>query len=136
MTQLQYLIYTALHKHQSTFWLQKRTTTDSSMCLLIGCLFNQSNSYFGPWNNLTFKRFGMTSSPMSVRHKLEQLDILKTHLMVPDVNSTEGCIGNPWSLITAEMLYMDRTDATAIQTLSYASHRPGHILPRASSLKS
>jgi hypothetical protein len=59
----------------------------------------------------------------------------ETHLNELEVYSTEGCIGNPLSSIAAEMLYTDRTDATAIQILSYESQRPGHILSNSVKLR-
>jgi len=72
--------------------------------------------------------FGLTSVGFDIEIRI-------IYLTDPDVYSTEGCIGNPRWSVAVEMLYTDSTDATAIQMLSYASHRPGHVLKTSISAK-
>ena len=104
---------------------------DSS--LFFCCLFDQTCGTFRSGNNPTLEGFGMTSKVMSVKYNITSQ---KTYLIEPDVYSTEGCIGSPLQSVIANMSYTDNTDATAIQILSYASHRPGHILSNSYESKS
>jgi hypothetical protein len=111
------------NEQQSMSGLKGGTTRDSS--LFVRCLFDESSGSFRPRNNTTLERLGVTSNPTLVRWNII---LWKTYLNEPDVYSAEGCIGNPLPSVAAEMLYTDSTDAMAIQMLSYANHRPGHIL--------
>jgi hypothetical protein len=56
------------------------------------------------------------------------LTFQQAYLIVSDVYSVVGRIGNPLSSVAVEMLYTASVDAIAIQILSNASHLPGHIL--------
>jgi len=82
------------------------------------------------------KGFGWLTPNCQSDTGLNEVTSWEIYLTEPDEYSTDGSIGNPLSLIAAEILYTDNIAATAIQMLSCASHRPGHILPNSDNFKS
>ena len=96
--------------------------------LFVHCLFDQSNGSFGSRDNPTAERFRMTSKPTSVCYKPDNGEFRTPYLVNPGVYSMEGRIGDPLSSIGVKISNTASTDATAIQMLSYANQRPGHIL--------